>query len=342
MTNILKSLSKGLVYKDWVYTKDVWCVTIHAYVGKDACVTIPKEIDGKSVRVINHLAFSPKNWLFDKEQKKFLKEGLCKVIVSKEVIVNSLAFAGCTNLEIENIENLEIKDDNLDRYTKPDLVLVCPDCPKILKREKRAGQDGVFKGVGGLGRGTVVISEEYHTVASGALVGRNFSGVYICEGVEKIESGAFVNLEHLEYVYLPKTLKSLPENAFINCPNIPQDTLKNAQKVQEWAEATLSYSCEWQEADSSFITTCENTFEIDRGQIAKKLPETDILLLDLTPDGATVYITRFKHAVKLSFGSKIILSLNESSSGGIIEDSRYYDYDYNYTYTFELSKKQRS
>ena len=47
--------------------------------------------------------------------------------------------------------------------------------------------------------------------------GKTNAEYYVPEGVEVIEAEAFLNVEYLERVYLPKSLKEIEEGAFKAC-----------------------------------------------------------------------------------------------------------------------------
>lgn len=50
--------------------------------------------------------------------------------------------------------------------------------------------------------------------------GRREKEYHIPEGVEKIAEEAFLNVEHLEYVYMPASVKVVEEGAFKACPRL--------------------------------------------------------------------------------------------------------------------------
>ena len=322
------------------YTYAGWALL--AYLGKETSVVLPETIEGKELFRIEAYAFSPLNPYIDEDQKAFLGHKLTSVSFNEEAMESfeyfalqwhPLVFARCEALETtvptESLDRLEMRDH-------PSLLY--PDCPKICPAETKKGEDGVLRTLSQAEHSVthIVIGSSYHTVGKAVALDMASTTVYLAEGVEVIEAAAFANMTNLEDVHLPKSLRKIAPNAFAGC-----SSLSEASKA-----AIAPYLCE--NPLSATITLChtvktdtetkyENTFKLS---VTDTDAVTDFVLLELTEDKATVYLTKPQKTVTLSIGETVTETHRKWDLGSLIEGERYYEYDETNTYTLTLTAIQ--
>lgn len=302
-----------------------WGYEIIAYLGKEKNLTVPTKLSDEDVALIGCLAFSPRNPYIDEEQREFLKNSLETVTFEQEHLktmikdncIRCFAFAGCHALK------------NFVPTDRP--ALFYPDCPQLFPSESSGGTLTNLAKAETFGY-HLSIPSGYHTVGTGVAMGKVLTDVYISEGVEKIEACAFANIQYLETVWLPSTLRYVAPNAFANCPS-------------------LSEEC--RNALSAYITPNPLTAKIDfkltkNEKLTKKCCYTltvtdtkasdDFVLYTLTEDTATVYLKRANKTVTLPLGQETVVTYCNYDIGSIIEGERYYESEDTYTYALTLLK----
>lgn len=316
---------------DFILIKESYGYDIDAYIGNKTEVAIPETIDGVRVAYINPLAFSPRNPRFDKEHQAFLRENFTHVFIPESVGVERLAFAGCLKLQIEKEAY----------WSQEKWLYYAPDCPSPFTSPVREGEKGIYRtpDTNKILWNEFVVSGDYHTIGAGALMSRNHKVVYVCEGVKRIEAGAFTFLDTMHTVYLPSTLEYLSPNAFIECDALPPEMIPEKFRTppQKQYTATLDIHCEEWEEGSSYRIKNDQTIKLDGKRLGYRINRTDYRLLELTADHAVVFLSNVDMPVTIPVSTPTTFVFGVSSNGAIIEGSRYYDYDDNYEYTFTLS-----
>ena len=319
----------------WLYRDIFYGMQIYGYLGEDTEFVLPEKLGGKNVCDVEPLTFSPYNPAYNEERQAFFREKLASVTVHGYNI-GRLAFAGCQNLTLHGIE----------KWTKEELLLCAPDCPKVLTFERQEGDKGVFRGQGQNPkiRDVFVVSGEYHTVSAGALIGKDYEIIYICEGVERIETGAFSDMWCLKRIVLPSTLKYISPTAFSNCPALPGEMLPECIRTRgkQKYTASLIYHREETSDGSSYKITDDRVVPLHSDSLAEKLSVSDLYLLELTDTTATLYLKYTGQTVTIEENEPTKITARVYDSGGIIEGSRYYDCDDLYEYTFTLTDIQKA
>ena len=316
---------------DFILIKESYGYDIDAYIGNKTEVTIPETIDGVRVAHINSLAFSSRNPRFDKEHQAFLRENFTHVFIPESVRVERLAFAGCLKLQIEKEEY----------WSQEKWLYYAPDCPSPFTPIVREGEKGIYRtpDTNKILWNEFVVSGEYHTIGAGALMSRNNHVVYVCEGVKRIEAGAFTFLDTMHTVYLPSTLEYLSPNAFIECDALPPEMIPEKFRTppQKQYTATLDIHCEEWEEGSSYRIKNDQTIKLDGKRLGYRISSTEYRLLELTEDHAIVFLSNVDMPVTIPVSTPATFTFGVRSNGAIIEGSRYYECDDNYEYTFTLS-----
>ena len=315
---------------DWLLSDSDDGLLIEGYLGKQAELTIPEEIDGRPVSSIRPLAFSPRNPRLNAEQKAFIRDTLALVSIPASVSVKNLAFAGCRNLQLKTP----------DRWTAEQRLFRAPDCPKVSPASPREGARGIYRtpDTNKILWQEFVVSGDYHTIGAGSLMRRNHRCIYICEGVERIEAGAFANTSTLEEVYLPSTIQYISPTAFEGCDSLPPEMLPDRPEpsAQKRYGATLLVHQEEHEDGASYTMKYDAKIDLKSDELIFARSPLKVRLLQLTEDEATVFLDEVKMPVTVRAGESTHFSTKVSSLGSIIEGARYYDYDRDYDFTLTL------
>jgi len=150
--------------------------------------------------------------------------------------IGERAFYGCTNLQAVNIPESLVKFGkevfgecaSLPPLTLPESLIKKPK-PR-LKIEVGEG-DGLFnlsddkKTVAGVrrrsaGYGTLYIPEGVQTVDVGAFCGINVKNIVLPKGVKKICDRAFKDCTSLKLVFIPASVTEIGDDAFLNCKKV--------------------------------------------------------------------------------------------------------------------------
>lgn len=174
---------------EWEYTEEDGSVTVEAYNGKDAVVTVPAEIDGKPVKRLGYL-FKIEN---DTSTKLELPAGL-------EYIPNGLG---------ENITEIVVEEGGENFYSmdgmvfskgyRYDMLSVCP--------QGKTGGITVPEGIGGI--------ENFAFLDCSKI-----TAVKIPESVLYIDGCAFTDCTALTSVNIPKEAAIIKSGTFSGCTSL--------------------------------------------------------------------------------------------------------------------------
>ena len=192
---------------DYEYTVNNEQITITKYTGSDTVLTVPAQIEGMQVTVINSKAFSGCSDLIKVE----LPEGLTTIY--------AYAFENCTSLE-------EIKlPDSITTMGymvfRNDTALTTVNYPKnyttsINEHGASSGQRGsLFYGCTSLE--TVSIPEGTETIASYVFQNSSITHIEIPESVTSIGAYAFDGCTKLTEINIPEAVTVIGDHAFRNC-----------------------------------------------------------------------------------------------------------------------------
>jgi hypothetical protein len=241
--------------------------------------------------------------------------------------------------EYETVSVVQIEKE--EYWSQEKWLYYAPDCPSPFTPIVREGEKGIYRtpDTNKILWNEFVVSGEYHTIGAGALMSRNNHVVYVCEGVKRIEAGAFTFLDTMHTVYLPSTLEYLSPNAFIECDALPPEMIPEKFRTppQKQYTATLDIHCEEWEEGSSYRIKKDQTIKLDGKRLGYRISSTEYRLLELTADHAVVFLSNVDMPVTIPVSTPVTFTFGVRSNGAIIEGSRYYECDDNYEYTFTLS-----
>ncbi len=164
-------------------------IAITKYLGSDAEVTIPSEIDGKTVGKISISAFESEN--------------LKKVVIPASVTtIPCFAFSNCPNLAV-----IEVDSAN-ESYTAEDGVLFNKEKTELLQCPE--GKSGTYTVPSG------VVLLEYSSFHSC----KKLDMIIVPDGVTKIGNGAFAHCTKVTDIVLPKHMDEMGTAVFENCSSL--------------------------------------------------------------------------------------------------------------------------
>ncbi len=202
-------LSADLTYGDWTYSvRSDGTVAIEEYNGSDTDVTIPSEIDGKSVTEIGVAAF----WGCT---------SLKSVTIPHSVTcIGGLAFAGCTSLKSVTIPYgvTEIGDDAFDGCTSLESVTI-PDSVTYIA-ENMFNDTALYKNEDNWENGVLYIGN--HLISAKAGISGDYS---IKSGTVGIAYEAFEYCASLESVTIPHSVTRMGNFAFRECISLKSVTI---------------------------------------------------------------------------------------------------------------------
>jgi len=169
-------------------------LALEYYTGTDAVVTIPADVDGHPITLINEYAFA-KN------------ETITKVVLPDTVReIGNGAFGGCPNLEeVVLTETVEM----IDSYA----FTFCPKLQEIRLPAKLQGiHRGTFEGCTALH--TVYLPGMLHFIGPGAFSRCTaLTELRFADGLERVLSGAFADSD-LKAVHLPASVMHIGRTIF--------------------------------------------------------------------------------------------------------------------------------
>lgn len=169
-------------------------LALEYYTGTDAVVTIPAEVEGHPITLINEYAFAKNTTI-------------TKVVLPDTVReIGNGAFGGCSNLEeVVLTETVEM----IDSYA----FTFCPKLQELRLPAKLQGiHRGTFEGCSGLH--TIYLPGTLHFIGPGAFSGCTaLTELRFADGLERVLSGAFADSE-LKAVYLPASVMHIGRSIF--------------------------------------------------------------------------------------------------------------------------------
>ncbi len=186
-----------------------------AYQGNDAILDLPESYNGENYKIHNY-AFTNCNTC----------DKLTSVTIPKTVIsISESAFAGCDKLvEIINMSGLDITRHALEIHSGERKVMNINEYIFLY-------HDGINYLVNYVGSDTELYlpnnynGGNYVIYRTAFQENRRIKGVYIPEGVTKIDNSAFSNCRNLETINIPDSITDIGVRAFFQCTKLPNITI---------------------------------------------------------------------------------------------------------------------
>lgn len=199
-------------------------ITIKAYTGNSAELTLPEKIDGKKVRKIGDNAF-------------YGNIGIKKIVIPEGVtVLGEKSFANCTELKEVVLPETVNKIDNaaffsctrLYEITLPDNIGCIGNgafyyCESLENIEFPENLVSTGEYVFGYCRGleTVTVNDKLTTISPQTFIGcSELKSVKLHNNIKTIGRKAFMNCISLTNMILPESLDAVYDNAFDSCYNL--------------------------------------------------------------------------------------------------------------------------
>lgn len=182
-------------------TNDFGEITITKYIGQDKVITIPSEIEGKSVSELDHKVF-------------YDCADITDITIPDSVLTIGLfVFNGCDNLQNINVDNSNIN------FSSKDGVLFNEDGSALIQFP--CGRKGNYD----IPNGTKIIENKSFQECN------QLSSVTIPDSVTTIGDGAFYKCARLKSVKGNKNISEIPPGAFGNCISLSEIELNDNLKT---------------------------------------------------------------------------------------------------------------
>lgn len=227
--------------KDFKYEEIAGGIAITRYIGDDRDVVIPAKIKGKTVTMIDNLAFDGLS-VTGTEAAENCRKMTSVVIPESVTVIGRYAFRNCDRLttivipdRVTSIgEGAFSSCSRLSSITIPSNVTEMGDNP--------------FFGSEGLQNITVEEGNRIFTSQDGVLyskdmtvllaypIGKQDANFTIPDSVTRIEESAFSHCKTLTSISIPSNVTSIGPQAFLYCTNLSSVSLENGlTSIEEWA-----------------------------------------------------------------------------------------------------------
>ena len=238
--NGAEALEAGETSADgYTYTAAGDNVTITGYTGSLTVISVPKQIEGKTVTAIGSGAFSEKTQItaviLPDTVENIGNEAFkgCTALIRAELPgsvkqIGKQAFVGCTALQSLTLPNgLTTLGACVIEGTAVSSITV----PSTVRTIVQAGENGAFANCGSLTE--VIFEEGMKTIPAGICscaddCANGIKRAVIPEGVTEIGAQAFMNCKALEIDCLPGTVGRIQQGAFSGCQKITSMDLKGS------------------------------------------------------------------------------------------------------------------